>query len=363
MISVPSNPWVSGVASLFSHEFYAKMRRYIKPGGLWVQWIQTYEFNDQLFLNILKALDVVFPHVSLYKAPEEPDIIIIASDQPVMQKNIGRFSTDPVLVKEFKRIHREPDFFGEQNFLFTSKMVKSMLENIEPNSIFTPMVDNKAEEARFVHSDAHIVQVFDSCEICWPEYLDSADYALRRPARVKAMMEHMADPYRTLALEAYLAKIDSMAEPRGDSAAVALSVNEKSPSWKKFREEYIEWIRGVPMEVRDTVGIYRKVRALVNAGVFPASFVDEFNILEVARVKDYPTAARLVAYFYEKYEVKDMDEFFLRNAILIAFLAREPELASVLYKEAIRPHESFFAVEKLLISKEIPKLRRANLKK
>jgi len=58
-----------------------------------------------------------------------------------------------------------------------------------------------------------------------------------------------------------------------------------------------------------------------------------------------------------------MDEFFLRNAILIAFLAREPELASVLYKEAIRPHESFFAVEKLLISKEIPKLRRANLKK
>ncbi|MBO7384502.1 MAG: fused MFS/spermidine synthase [Fibrobacter sp.] len=363
MISVPSNPWVSGVASLFSHEFYAKMRRYIKPGGLWVQWIQTYEFNDQLFLNILKALDVVFPHVSLYKAPEEPDIIIIASDQPVMQKNIGRFSTDPVLVKEFKRIHREPDFFGEQNFLFTSKMVKSMLENIEPNSIFTPMVDNKAEEARFVHSDAHIVQVFDSCEICWPEYLDSADYALRRPARVKAMMEHMADPYRTLALEAYLANIDSMAEPRGDSAAVALSVNEKSPSWKKFREEYIEWIRGVPMEVRDTVGIYRKVRALVNAGVFPASFVDEFNILEVARVKDYPTAARLVADFYEKYEVKDMDEFFLRNAILIAFLAREPELASVLYKEAIRPHESFFAVEKLLISKEIPKLRRANLKK
>ncbi|MBR6454310.1 MAG: fused MFS/spermidine synthase, partial [Fibrobacter sp.] len=41
MISVPSNPWVSGVASLFSHEFYAKMRRYMKPGGLWVQWIQT----------------------------------------------------------------------------------------------------------------------------------------------------------------------------------------------------------------------------------------------------------------------------------------------------------------------------------
>jgi hypothetical protein len=318
----------------------------MKPGGLWVQWIQTYEFNDQLFLNILKALDVTFPYVSLYKAPEEPDIIIIASDQPVIQKSIGRFSTDPALVKEFKRIHRDPEFFGERNFLFTSKMVRNMMKNIDPNSIFTPMVDNKAEEARFVHSEAHIVQVFDSCEICWPEYLDSADYALRRPAKVKAMMEAMAgDSYRRLGIEAYLAKVDT-------------PVVERSPEWKKFREEYIEWVRGVPMEARDTNAVYMKVRDLVNAGMFPASFVDEFNILEVARTKNYAVAAKLVADFYEKYEVKDMDEFFLRNAILIAFLANEPELADVLYKEAIRPHESFFKVEKLLISKEIPQLRR-----
>ena len=135
-------------------------------------------------------------------------------------------------------------------------------------------------------------------------------------------------------------------------------VAEASPEWKKFREEYIEWVRCVPMEARDTNAVYMKVRDLVNAGMFPASFVDEFNILEVARTKNYAVAAKLVADFYEKYEVKDMDEFFLRNAILIALLANEPELADVLYKEAIRPHESFFKVEKLLISKEIPQLRR-----
>ena len=44
-------------------------------------------------------------------------------------------------------------------------------------------------------------------------------------------------------------------------------------------------------------------------------------------------------------------------------LARNPELADVLYKEAIRPHESFFKVEKLLIAKEIPNLRRKMLKR
>lgn len=398
LISVPSNPWVSGVASLFSHEFYTKMRRYMKPGGLWVQWIQTYEFNDQLFLNILKALDVAFPYVSLYKAPEEPDIIIIASDEPVYQKGIGRFHTDPKLVEEFKRIHRDPDFFGEQNFLFTSKMVRPMMDNILPNSIFTPMVDNKAEEARFVHSDAHIVEVFDSCEICWPEYLDSADYALRRPARVKAMLATAGkDLYRKLSMQAYIEYVDSLSrvsepdsanamnpdslnvavvsndslkELTNDSAKTSADsiaaetvlprfvVQETDSAWRKFREEYIGWIRSVPMEARDTNEMYVKVRELVNNGVLPSSFIDEFNILEVARSKNYDVAAKLVADFYEKYEIKDMDVFFLRNAVLCAFLAQEPELAYVIYKEAIRHHPDFSAVEKLLIEKEITRMRR-----
>ncbi|OWU99880.1 spermine synthase [Fibrobacter sp. UWR2] len=391
MISVPSNPWVSGVASLFSHEFYTKMRRYIKPGGLWVQWIQTYEFNDQLFLNILKALDVAFPYVSLYKAPEEPDIIIIASDEPVFQKGIGRFSTDPVLVKEFNRIHRDPEFFGEQNFLFTSKMVKSLLDGVAPNSIFTPIVDNKAEEARFVHSQAHIVQVFDSCEVCWPEYLDSTENELRRPFRVKQMMQAGVDPYKKLGLLAYLdrvqAQVDSAvavnaakqaqeasrapADSTADSVAVAdttrpalhFMVAERSPEWVKFRMEYIEWIRGVPMEARDSNEVYNRVRDLVDMGAFPASFTDEFNILEVARVKDYPTASRLVADFYEKYEIKEMDEFFLRNVLLISLLAGEPELANAIYQDAIKNHESFFPVEKFLIEREIVKLRRSSIRK
>ena len=394
MISVPSNPWVSGVASLFSHEFYTKMRRYIKPGGLWVQWIQTYEFNDQLVLNILKALDVAFPYVSLYKAPEEPDIIIIASDEPVYQKGIGRFSTDSVLVKEFRRIHRDPDFFGEQNFLFTSKMVKSLLDGVAPNSIFTPIVDNKAEEARFVHSQAHIVQVFDSCEVCWPEYLDSAENELRRPFRVKQMMQAGIDPYKKLGLLAYLDKVQSQvdsavaanaarqaaqaqeaafapADSAADSVAVVdttkpalhFMVAERSPEWVKFRMEYIEWIRGVPMEARDSNEVYNRVRDLVDMGAFPASFTDEFNILEVARVKDYPTAARLVADFYEKYEIKDMDEFFLRNVLLVSLLAGEPELANALYQDAIKNHESFFPVEKFLIEREIVKLRRGSIRK
>lgn len=402
IISVPSNPWVSGVAGLFAHEFYTKMRRYMKPGALWVQWIQTYEFNDLMFLNILKALDTVFPYVSLYKSTDEPDIIMIASDQPVLQKGIGRFSTDTALVAEFNRIHRDPEFFGERNFLFTNKMVKSLLEGVKPNSLFIPMVDNKAEEARFVHSEAHIVNVFDSCEVCWQQYLDPEDYALRRPARVKAMLAEPKDEFKKAALLAYVDKIiaakttsDSAvsstgsetlpsakttaasmaasattkvgepAEPTDSLAAESvqpedprIAALESTVGYQKFRENYIEWIRAIPMEARDSDEVYIKVNEAVSAGALPRSFSEEFNIMEAAREGVYKQAALLIADFFDRYEMNDMGDIFLRNCIVISLLAGEPELANVIYENAIQKNEDFFAVEKRLIEREIQRARR-----
>jgi predicted membrane-bound spermidine synthase len=380
IISVPSNPWVSGVAGLFAHEFYAKMRRYMRPGALWVQWIQTYEFNDLMFLNILKALDTVFPYVSLYKSTDEPDIIMIASDEPVIQKGIGRFSTDTALVAEFNRIHRDPEFFGERNFLFTNKMLKSLLEGVKPNSLFIPMVDNKAEEARFVHSEAHIVQVFDSCEVCWQQYLDPEDYALRRPARVKAMLEEPKDEFKKTALLSYMRELEAAAAKdsysrvlvkvdtvvHGDSVILDSVVSENprlteletSVGYQTFREYFVEWIRKVPIECRDSDEVYMKAMDLVSMNAFPRAFADEFGILEAARQGVYKQAALLIANFFDRYEMNDMGDIFLRNCIVLSLLAGEPELADAIYKNVIQKNEDFFAVEKRLIEREIQQLRR-----
>ncbi len=40
IVSEPSNPWVSGVAGLFSAEFYRDARKFLREGGLLVQWVQ-----------------------------------------------------------------------------------------------------------------------------------------------------------------------------------------------------------------------------------------------------------------------------------------------------------------------------------
>jgi hypothetical protein len=58
-----------------------------------------------------------------------------------------------------------------------------------------------------------------------------------------------------------------------------------------------------------------------------------------------------------------MGDIFLRDCIVISLLAGEPELADVIYKNAIQKNEDFFAVEKRLIEREIQRARGIKQKK
>jgi spermidine synthase len=77
IISEPSNPWVNGVANLFTTEWYRNVKRYLAHGGLLVQWLQTYEFNDRLLGSILAALGENFADYEIYEL-NGVDLIVVA---------------------------------------------------------------------------------------------------------------------------------------------------------------------------------------------------------------------------------------------------------------------------------------------
>src|SRR5205823_11608442 len=66
IVAEPSNPWVSGVSSLFSEEFYRSIGRYLSDDGVLVQWLQLYEFNDDLVESVLKGLTTQFSDYAIY---------------------------------------------------------------------------------------------------------------------------------------------------------------------------------------------------------------------------------------------------------------------------------------------------------
>ena len=69
IVSEPSNPWITGVANLFTREFYAIALSRLAPGGVFGQWFHYYNLAPaDVKVEIRTFLDV-FPHASLWLVP------------------------------------------------------------------------------------------------------------------------------------------------------------------------------------------------------------------------------------------------------------------------------------------------------
>ena len=76
IISEPSNPWIAGVATLFTDEYYAAVRQRLARGGIFVQWVQAYSLPPTDLRMIFATLAPHFVEVTLWHA-EEPDLLLL----------------------------------------------------------------------------------------------------------------------------------------------------------------------------------------------------------------------------------------------------------------------------------------------
>jgi hypothetical protein len=74
--SEPSNPWVTGVEMLFSREFLEAARDRLASGGVYAQWIHSYETNDEVLELVFRTYLSVFDHVAVWYA-NGADILLL----------------------------------------------------------------------------------------------------------------------------------------------------------------------------------------------------------------------------------------------------------------------------------------------
>jgi spermidine synthase len=61
IISEPSNPWMEGLAALFTRDFFALARERLRDGGVFAQWIHAYQMDWEAFAMIGRSFAEVFP--------------------------------------------------------------------------------------------------------------------------------------------------------------------------------------------------------------------------------------------------------------------------------------------------------------
>jgi predicted membrane-bound spermidine synthase len=258
IFSEPSNPWVSGAASLFTVEFYRSVARFVSDRGVFAQWLQIYELDDDLFLSVVAALDAVFPAYRAYWVGDH-DVTIVASPSGVLREPDWS-----VLASERFRSLTEgaPPFRAEHMealALFDQATLGPLLRRgLRPNSDFRPVLDLGAERARFEQTVASGTQSLGTSRVDFyrlfaggfappPSYRTVPAYGLE-PALLSsraAWLREALDRGGGSAPEAF---------PEWQSALVGLQaflvsmqVDDPPPSWAEWAfqferaEEAVHW--------------------------------------------------------------------------------------------------------------------------
>jgi hypothetical protein len=150
IVSEPSNPWVSGVSGLFTDEFYARVTRYLAPGGVFGQWLHLYEIDDPLVTGVLAALHRHFPSYAVYLV-SGADILVVASADSALRAPDWRVFGAPGLAGDLRRSLPIDSATLAAARLADRAALAPLLDRWRPvNSDFHPVLDLGAERTRFL---------------------------------------------------------------------------------------------------------------------------------------------------------------------------------------------------------------------
>jgi hypothetical protein len=133
IVSEPSNPYRAGVAGLFTREFYQSIENRLTKGGMFLQWMQTYDVDDRTIEIFYRTIGSVFPNVESWQT-EEGDLLLVATREPVSYDVDGlrkRLAEEPFKSAMHGAWHAE----GLEEFLghyVANAGVSKKMENLQP---------------------------------------------------------------------------------------------------------------------------------------------------------------------------------------------------------------------------------------
>ncbi len=152
IVSNPSNPWVSGVSSLFTQEFYRQASQQLNPGGLFAQWIQLYEIDVALVGSIIKALGAVFSQYELF-VTAQGDLLVVAGNGPgSLYAPLRQKTPSAGLAVELARAGVLHGDDLATRWVGNRELLEALFEAqpLPANSDYFPVLDQRAERARYL---------------------------------------------------------------------------------------------------------------------------------------------------------------------------------------------------------------------
>jgi len=162
IVSEPSNPWMAGIASLFTREFFEGARARLAPGGVLCQWAHTYDISNADLRSIVATFLSAFPNGTLWLVGDA-DVLLVGSTEPLDTRidGIAAAMQRPGVAEDLASIGATRPFSVTSLFVAEGEALKawangaplqtddrSALEFSGPRSIFGTARDDNASALR-----------------------------------------------------------------------------------------------------------------------------------------------------------------------------------------------------------------------
>ena len=105
IVSEPSNPWVTGVANLFTLEYFKRGAERLRDDGLFSQWLQIYEMAPEDVRTLIATFRAAFPQVYLFRGAQGDLMLLGSKSERRLNLSVLRSHfDDPKIGGDLKRI-------------------------------------------------------------------------------------------------------------------------------------------------------------------------------------------------------------------------------------------------------------------
>jgi len=160
IISEPSNPWIAGIASLYTTEFYAALRKHLAQGGIFVQWVQAYALQRDDFRMILATLAPHFADVTLWHSAGRDFLLLARSETSSLTFDRSRaLWSNPQLRDDFRALRLASPEAWPVYFRLDDVQVRALATGATTNSDDRTALEYRAPLALL---DENLTQSLDS---------------------------------------------------------------------------------------------------------------------------------------------------------------------------------------------------------
>ena len=194
IISGPSHPWVTGVASLFTEDFFKLARHRLASDGVFAHWLQAYQMAFDSYQSVLGAFHAAFPEVLVFRSTRAPgDSILIGSMRPLRLdlEELERRWWYPATREECARA----DIWAPEDLLSIlysdSESVRAFIKGAHTNTDNNMYVEFRAPKDMVLRPKGGIDEIFSRLErgLTHPEnVLTDPSSLLENPERLRTLI-------------------------------------------------------------------------------------------------------------------------------------------------------------------------------